>query len=587
MRLATLFLLLPALCFGSVSEPAIVTVTSEVAEGDTVTVTGVGFGTAPHIYMWDDFDADADGTAMNGKSPVQSDDTYTWYAGSSSVARTTVSNDRRVSGANSAKVIGEADPDYPRFEARFEHRQCSDNLGQMFVSFFRFDNRSPSDAACPTTSFKAWRWEECPGDVYPDLCMPVRPTSGYMAHGSNGAGDTRIEPGYSEYIDQNGTTRDISNTGDHPFTWSAIAGEWQRFEYFYDLNDVEGAPTATTLILHKLEHMYWNTTDTWIVSGDLPNSPFDAMRFCAGDYAGAAIDTHIVYWDDIYLADKMARIEVGDSENFWQCTKRDIQVPITWSDTEITFELRTPTVGTPDSMFVFIMDDASPYTWDVQYLQQTGGPAPTVPAAPTGGSAAAASDTEITVSWTDASSDEDGFRIYSSDASDGTFTLDGTAAADATSYTDDGLSAEETRHYRIYSYNDQGESATYATASATTNAAPASAPTAPTAGACTVLSAYSISFAWTDNSDNEDGFYIYRGLTRAGLAIHDSVAENVVSYTSTGLSPETEYHFQAWAYNQADTSATAAQDSATTVATPGVGAPGAVRIGCPDFPEIW
>ena len=77
------------------------------------------------------------------------------------------------------------------------------------------------------------------------------------------------------------------------------------------------------------------------------------------------------------------------------------------------------------------------------------------PSAPTG-LTASASGKSITLRWTDASSNESGFRVarYNGSAWASLYTT----GAGATSYTDSGLSSNTTYYYKVCSYNSAGES---------------------------------------------------------------------------------------------------------------------------------
>jgi len=94
------------------------------------------------------------------------------------------------------------------------------------------------------------------------------------------------------------------------------------------------------------------------------------------------------------------------------------------------------------------------------------------PTAPTGLSATAASATQINLSWTDASSDETGFKIFK----DGT--LLNTTAANATSYNATGLTCNTAYTSTVKATNANGDSSAAATTPATT-----------TTSACQVVSA--------------------------------------------------------------------------------------------------
>src|SRR5439155_5600359 len=186
---------------------------------------------------------------------------------------------------------------------------------------------------------------------------------------------------------------------------------------------------------------------------------------------------------------------------------------------------------------------------------------PAVPAAPSALTASTVSTSQINLSWMDNSTNEDGFQIERSP--DGvSFTQIGTAAANATSYSDTGLTAATTYTYQVRAYNTGGNSVYSNTASATTSAAE---PAAPSALSATAVSTSQINLSWADNSTNENGFQIERspdGVTFSPLA---TVAANVTTYVDTGLSAGTTYHYRVRAYNESGPSDYSNSASATTV----------------------
>lgn len=85
--------------------------------------------------------------------------------------------------------------------------------------------------------------------------------------------------------------------------------------------------------------------------------------------------------------------------------------------------------------------------------------APAVPAAPTNLSAKVVSRSQINLTWADNANNETGVRIERCKGSTCTnFLLIATAGANVTSYSDTGLSANTTYRYRVYAYNDSGNS---------------------------------------------------------------------------------------------------------------------------------
>ena len=91
-------------------------------------------------------------------------------------------------------------------------------------------------------------------------------------------------------------------------------------------------------------------------------------------------------------------------------------------------------------------------------------------------------------------------------------------------------------------------------------------PAAPTALSATTVSSSQIQLAWTDNSDNETGFTLFRKTGANGIyAQLATVAAGVTTYADTGLEDETEYFYRVAATNADGNSAYAPEASATTL----------------------
>ena len=102
----------------------------------------------------------------------------------------------------------------------------------------------------------------------------------------------------------------------------------------------------------------------------------------------------------------------------------------------------------------------------------TGVALPTAPTAPSSPSATANSAFQVTVNWTDASSDEDGFRVERcAGAACSDFADVVVVPAGSSSWVNAGLSESTVYRYRVRAYNSGGNSAYSSTVSATTDAA--------------------------------------------------------------------------------------------------------------------
>jgi len=200
----------------------------------------------------------------------------------------------------------------------------------------------------------------------------------------------------------------------------------------------------------------------------------------------------------------------------------------------------------------------------------TNGPAipTTPPIAPTNLIAAAVSSTEIDLTWTDNSNNETGFQIQRGLTSTGPFTTIATAAANATGYTDTGLSPSTTYYYQINATNSAGSSAYTTIVNATTPASLPGVPTAPSGLAATATSATEIDLSWTDNSNNETAFSIERSTSSTGpFSVIGSVGANVTTYADTTASAATTYYYRVDAQNSEGNSGYTAVASDTTFGT--------------------
>ncbi len=105
-----------------------------------------------------------------------------------------------------------------------------------------------------------------------------------------------------------------------------------------------------------------------------------------------------------------------------------------------------------------------------QLLMMGSGGGPAI-AAPSNLSAVAVSSSQIDLTWTDNTVGEDGFKIERAPAAIGPWAQIGTAAANATTYSDLGLTGSTTYYYRVRSYSGSRNSDYSNTANATTASA--------------------------------------------------------------------------------------------------------------------
>lgn len=181
--------------------------------------------------------------------------------------------------------------------------------------------------------------------------------------------------------------------------------------------------------------------------------------------------------------------------------------------------------------------------------------------APSGLIVSAVSYTQLTLAWTDNSNDETGFAIERKIGSGGTYSRIYTTAANATSYTNTGLTQGTEYYYRIQAVSGTNYSSYSNEVSAVTLSL-----NAPSGLTATAIAATQISLTWTDNSGDETGFKIERKIGAAGAYSQiATVGSNVTTYTSTGLTQNTEYYYRVRSYNGSNNSPYSNEAGATTL----------------------
>jgi len=185
---------------------------------------------------------------------------------------------------------------------------------------------------------------------------------------------------------------------------------------------------------------------------------------------------------------------------------------------------------------------------------------PTLPDAPSGLAAAALSPTAITISWTDNSTNETGFRIERFIS--GSWQEITTVGADVSVYTNTGLTGNTFYNYKVRAYNAAGNSAYCTESNATTPPMP---PDAPSDLVSSTITASTILLEWVDNATNEDGFKLQRSLNGITYTNRATPAPDAGSYNDTGLTENTPYWYRIYAYNAGGNSGYAGPISATTL----------------------
>ena len=193
------------------------------------------------------------------------------------------------------------------------------------------------------------------------------------------------------------------------------------------------------------------------------------------------------------------------------------------------------------------------------------------PAAPSSLTAAALSTSQIDLRWLDNSDNETGFEIQrSATGPAGTFAPVATMGANATTYSNTGLTALTQYCYKVRAFKQTGGNTKYSTFSniscATT---PGSPPAAPSNADAKPGSSTEVQVAWNDNSGTEDGFRVERSAASAGpWETAATTGPNATSYRDGGRASEQQVCYRVVAFNASGDSAPSNADCTAPPAGP-------------------
>jgi len=198
--------------------------------------------------------------------------------------------------------------------------------------------------------------------------------------------------------------------------------------------------------------------------------------------------------------------------------------------------------------------------WELYYQPSVG-----VPSAPSGLTAVAQSSTSMLLTWTDTSSNEQGFNIEYKLVSSSTWLPAGSVLEGVTSFLHSGLNVNTAYNYRVQAYNTGGNSAWF----------PASAPypswttlqlNAPSGLTVSNLARPDgltrLKLDWADNSNDEVSFEIQRRQQETNPSWTWATVGNVAgtsgvtgTFTDIGLSSGTRYEYHVRVVNTGGNSA--------------------------------
>lgn len=77
-----------------------------------------------------------------------------------------------------------------------------------------------------------------------------------------------------------------------------------------------------------------------------------------GEYVQENTVTYTSRFDDVYIDDSWARVEIGNNSSYGSCTHREIQVPVSWNESNISLEVNQGSLPSNTDLFLFVVDES-------------------------------------------------------------------------------------------------------------------------------------------------------------------------------------------------------------------------------------
>ncbi|MBI5657035.1 MAG: DUF2341 domain-containing protein, partial [Geobacter sp.] len=173
------------------------------------------------------------------------------------------------------------------------------------------------------------------------------------------------------------------------------------------------------------------------------------------------------------------------------------------------------------------------------------------PSAPGSLATSGATEVKLTLTWTDTTTDETGFKIERcTGAGCSDFAEITTVSAGIITYNNTGLTPSTTYNYRVMAYKTatcSWNTAYSGTASGTTTTVPP-----PSGLTATPVNTTQVNLGWTDNTGSETGFKVEKctGAGCSDFAELTKLSRNVTSYSDTTVCNTTDYRYRVKAINE-------------------------------------
>lgn len=371
MILNTIVLLL-VLGYGSVvnGAPIVNSINGPVLHDRTFTVMGGGFATGPVVYKWDNFEGDTHIVGQKiGAGPAgqiaweiflpNEPTTYT----NPKIANV---DNRHGSTKFVRSVLGDKDVPPGKDVSIF---QWVSGEATPHIYLTHYQRWSKDEGTESQRNEKFWRIAKSGW---------AATTNPYIRYVSN------IDSERFLYVYDYVTDPAVSNPGIRHDVLVPSANQWTRIEIY--------AEESTNDVADGLVHFNQQTTTDGAFTEDNLNNI--KTRSSGNSWHSVIYENYLEVrnngtvkythdYDDIYIANSRARVEIGNAPTWKACTHREIQIPAQWSDNSITVTTNEGSFQECNRYYLYVVDKDGNVNADGYMIYLGGSQCPSPPLNPT------------------------------------------------------------------------------------------------------------------------------------------------------------------------------------------------------------
>ncbi|GAB3052991.1 hypothetical protein GCM10026915_16910 [Simiduia litorea] len=262
------------------------TITSAISNGDTIEISGTGFGDTSPMYFWDDVSASFNEQGGVDGKEVQVGPSYTWKKNTDQYGSPFHfrKSETLRNGKTGPVYFGEGHKNFLS-GANFPTTASSHT---MYVSWWYKPSEHPNGEWGSNKFIRIW-------------------------DDPNGNG-TRIS----------WTQMHLTCDGESWFTWNGEVGKWNRHEFFVNLNDKRILIRINGIIAHDMTGC--KKSPAYV------NTPL-YVQVLGFDHGAENFRSMTTMLDDIYIGENRRRFEIANSNEWAYGKSSDILEIVSWSDT--------------------------------------------------------------------------------------------------------------------------------------------------------------------------------------------------------------------------------------------------------------